>query len=113
MKRNLYPPDPSPCLRCCRVKDPRNCENKNCQTWRRWFLRRWELIRGYPRQAQEQAKLTPVGISVGGNRYAPPHQTRNYLIHDPCQSCLCPKDLCTTPCPSRRNWEDARKDVLQ
>ena len=103
---------PSPCLRCTRVKDPRNCENKNCQDWRRWFICRWEQIRAYPRQAKDNEKLQAVGITLGGRRYAAPHQTRKYLNNDPCQSCRCPRELCTSPCPTRRAWDDARKDVL-
>ena len=35
----------SPCVTCTRVKDPENCENKSCQVWREWFIRRWEEIR--------------------------------------------------------------------
>ena len=35
----------SPCLNCTRVKDPKNCENKNCPVWREWFIRRWEEMR--------------------------------------------------------------------
>lgn len=102
----------SPCLRCVRVSDPRNCENKNCPLWRRWFIDRWDTLRKQPRQAKEEQVLMPVGISVGGNRYAHPSQTRAYLQNDPCQSCLCPKDLCVTPCPTRRAWDESRKDVF-
>jgi hypothetical protein len=102
----------SPCLRCTRVKDPRNCENKNCQQWQRWFINRWDSLRACPRQAKEQEVLMPVGISVGGTRYAHPNHTRTYLKNDPCNACRCPKDLCTSPCPSKRAWEESRKDVL-
>ena len=110
MRTNLQ--QTSPCLRCTRVKDPRSCENKNCQVWQRWFINRWDLLRGQPLQAKEQEVLMPVGISVGGTRYAHPNHTRKYLQNDPCKACRCPKDLCTTPCPSRRAWEESRKDVL-
>ena len=34
-----------PCLTCTRVKDPANCENKSCQTWREWFLKKWGELR--------------------------------------------------------------------
>ena len=34
-----------PCDTCTRVKDPKNCENKQCQVWRNWFLRKWEELR--------------------------------------------------------------------
>ena len=36
-----------PCLTCKRVKDPANCENKSCQAWREWFVKKWgELHNG-------------------------------------------------------------------
>lgn len=35
----------NPCLTCTRVKDPHNCENKNCREWREWFVRKWEELR--------------------------------------------------------------------
>ena len=35
----------NPCLTCTRVKDQENCENKSCQAWREWFLRRLEELR--------------------------------------------------------------------
>lgn len=35
----------SPCLACTRVKDPEECENKQCKAWRDWFIRRWEEVR--------------------------------------------------------------------
>ena len=34
----------SPCLTCTRVKDPANCENKNCQAWKAWFLKKWNEL---------------------------------------------------------------------
>ena len=36
---------PSPCLTCTRVTHPEDCENKKCNDWRQWFLRRWAQIR--------------------------------------------------------------------
>lgn len=104
--------NPSPCLRCTRVADPRNCENKNCQLWRKWFLHRWAQIHNYPRQKMEQVKLEPVGVVLGGKHYAAPHQVQQYLSKDPCQDCLCPKDLCSTPCGVRRAWENAKREVF-
>ncbi len=103
---------PSPCLTCTRVADPRNCENKNCQLWRKWFLGRWEQIHNYPRVKMEQAKMQPVGVNVGGTHYAAPHQVTGYLETDPCEKCLCPKDLCTSACRVRRAWEEARQEVF-
>ncbi len=102
----------SPCLRCIKVADPRNCENKNCKTWQAWFLGRWELIRQYPRQEMDRTPLKPAGVAIGGSRYCHPAQVKTYLTKDPCESCRCPKDLCTTPCRIRRTWEEARGDVL-
>ena len=37
----------NPCTTCSRVKCPADCENKQCQTWRRWFLHRWSQIHGF------------------------------------------------------------------
>ena len=34
-----------PCSTCTRVEDPKDCENKRCQTWRDWFIQRWEQMR--------------------------------------------------------------------
>lgn len=97
--------EPSPCLSCTRVKDPENCENKHCKPWQAWFLQRWSLIHRYPREKMEQAELKPVGVKVGGRVYAAPHQVEAYRKNDPCKECLCPKDLCASPCPLRRAWE--------
>ncbi|MBQ7341013.1 MAG: hypothetical protein IJW41_02460 [Oscillospiraceae bacterium] len=96
--------DPSPCLTCTRVRDPENCENKGCKVWRQWFIKRWELIHRYPREAMEQMELKPVGVNVGGRVYAAPHQVEDYRMKDPCGDCLCPKELCHSPCPLRREW---------
>ena len=109
MKQYKYP---SPCLGCTRVADPRNCENKNCKPWRQWFLDRWALIHGYPRQQMEESKPEPFGVNVGGRSYAAPHQVQRYLSKDPCEGCLCPKDLCAEPCRVRRAWEEARSEVF-
>lgn len=109
MKKEKYP---SPCLSCTLVADPRDCDNKNCQPWRKWFLHRWEQIHNYPRAHMEHAELKPVGVNVGGTHYAAPHQTRQYLNNDPCQACLCPKDLCSSPCRVKRAWEEAKQEVF-
>ena len=103
---------PSPCLTCSRVPDPRECDHKACRPWQQWFLARWELIHNYPRAKMEAAELKPVGVKIGGRPYAAPHQVRRYVQNDPCQSCLCPKDLCLTPCPVKKAWEQTRKDVF-
>ncbi len=103
---------PSPCLRCTRVANPRECDNKNCKQWQAWFLQRWEMIHAYPRKKMEQSKVVPVGVPLGGQHYAAPHQVQAYLRTDPCQACLCPKDLCATPCRIRRDWEAAKQEVF-
>lgn len=33
-----------PCLTCTRVKDPKNCENKQCWVWQQWWIKRWKEI---------------------------------------------------------------------
>lgn len=101
----------SPCLTCTRVRDPRECENKNCRVWRQWFLERWEQIHSYPRR-QQQVQPQPVGVNVGGQTYAAPNQIENYLQKDPCEGCLCPRDLCAEPCRVKRAWNEARNEVL-
>jgi hypothetical protein len=35
----------SPCLTCTKVQDPKNCENKSCSEWRKWFIQAWERLR--------------------------------------------------------------------
>lgn len=102
---------PSPCLSCTRVKDPRDCENKNCQIWRRWFIARWEALRTAARQ---QMEVTPqkAGVSLNGQTYAAPHQVRAYLQKDPCDGCVCPQNLCSEPCKLKANWLAAREDVM-
>lgn len=102
----------SPCLTCTRVANPRNCENKNCKPWQAWFLARWEAIRENYRARMAQSKTEPVGITVSGRHYAAPHQVTSYLQNDPCDSCLCSKELCRLPCPGKIAWNKARKDVL-
>lgn len=101
----------SPCLTCTRVEDPRNCENKKCQPWRNWFVARWDAIRSSARAEMEQTPQK-VGVPLDGQTYAAPHQVKKYLQEDPCDKCLCPKDLCRLPCRLKNNWEKARKDVL-
>lgn len=104
--------DPSPCLSCNRVRNPENCENKRCNYWQAWFLRRWALIHSYPRRMHERPCGDRPGVSVGGNRYMPPHQVREYLVSDPCGSCRSTRDLCGQPCRVRRTWTEER-EILQ
>lgn len=101
----------SPCMDCLRVKDPQNCENKNCKVWQKWFLYRWAQIRAYPWQAMEQQPLKPVGIPLGGHTYCHPDQKRAYIASDPCRTCQCPASLCAGPCKVRRVWEEAKGEI--
>lgn len=97
----------SPCLVCTRVSNPQDCENKNCKSWQKWFLGRWAAIRAYPRVMMDHAKREPVGVVVSGTYYAAPHQVADYRNNDPCKTCLCPKDLCNTPCRQKTAWKQA------
>lgn len=101
----------SPCLYCTRVKEPQNCENKLCKDWQAWFIDRWETIRAQIRAQMETAPVQDIGIPLGGNRYVSPHRMREYLEHDPCDQCLYPKDQCGVPCPTRKRWEEMKKEV--
>jgi len=103
---------PSPCLSCDRMVNPRLCDDKDCKAWRSWFIQRWEALRALPRQHLEQAGGTPLGTKIGGQRYVLPHQVMGYLEKDPCVGCLCPKDLCAEPCRVRRDWDMARNEVF-
>ena len=103
---------PSPCLSCTRVANPLDCENKQCKLWQKWFLARWALIHAYPRKAMDKDDRKPSGVSVGGRTYAPPERMREYLATDPCKGCLCPRDLCTTPCRVKETWVKAKEERL-
>lgn len=112
MARYKQPPLTNPCLRCAQVADPENCQNKNCVDWQLWFTTRWDRMRQNLRQDMEALDLKPIGVNIGGNYYTPSHQRQAYLRKDPCKECFCPKDLCITPCPLRRSWEEAKGDGL-
>ena len=101
----------SPCGYCTRVADPRQCENKNCMLWRKWYIDRWEAMRAAVRLRMDQP-AAPVGVCVSGTYYAAPHQVEAYLEADPCVGCLCPQDLCGTPCRAKASWERSRREVL-
>lgn len=101
----------SPCLSCSRVKDPENCENKNCKLWRQWFSSRWDAVRSNPRLQMEGTSAGLEGVSIGGRSYVLPHRIREYLEKNPCRDCMCPRELCTSPCPARRAWENIKKEV--
>ena len=103
----------SPCLQCTRVRDPKNCENKLCKDWQAWFIDRWESMRDFVRSEMEQAPTQEVGIPLGGRIYAHPHRVREYMQQDPCQRCLCPKDRCEVPCPSKEAWLKMQRKVAK
>lgn len=100
----------SPCMRCTKVSDPCACEDKTCAKWRRWYIARWDAMRLQPRLMMEQP-LQPQGICIGGTCYAQPHRVRSYLQTDPCDSCLCPRDVCTLPCRAKRSWLHTRQTI--
>jgi hypothetical protein len=72
----------SPCLGCTRVKHPDDCENKQCPSWRSWFLHSWEQLRTRFARGKDPA-----------------------LLADPCKTCQFPRQTCKTPCPKRLGWE--------
>lgn len=101
----------SPCLTCCRVKNPGECENKNCRQWRSWFLESWDRARNLP-SLQRQLKKPGIGTeTIGGTAYGYPHRIREYLAQDPCMSCPFPKEYCYSPCPAKRNWIEIKKEL--
>lgn len=101
----------SPCVLCTRVSDPKNCENKNCPDWRSWWLGRWDLIHRYPRDRIDRAEVKPAGVPLGGRHYTTPQQATEFLEKDPCDGCLCPKDLCSEACKLKRAWTSAKAEV--
>lgn len=101
----------SPCLYCTGVENPAECENKNCGPWRHWFICRWEQLRREARSIWENSPGN-LGVSVGGRKYAAPHQVTEYLETDPCSQCGSPRNLCSVPCRRKRNWENNRKEIL-
>lgn len=102
----------SPCMRCTRVANPRDCDNKDCKVWRTWFVDKWNTMRAQPRLQIEHRPKETEGVVIGGVRYALPHRVNAYLQKDPCQGCLCPRDLCVLPCRVKRDWLSAKNDVL-
>ncbi len=101
----------SPCRTCTRVKNPMDCENKNCKVWRAWWTGQWDGACSKLKPLYISKSAAPQPVMVGGHPYAMPHQVREYLQKDPCESCPCPKELYTSPCPSRRTWEEIKNEV--
>lgn len=102
----------SPCMYCTSVPDPRQCENKDCGRWQSWFVGKWDALRLQVRLDREKQELVPAGVCIGGNYYSQPHRIHTYLAKDPCDQCLCPRDVCSLPCKEKRAWLQAREDVL-
>lgn len=100
----------SPCLHCTRVRDPQNCENKNCRVWREWFLTQWEQTRKLYRKGMDTAGRKN-GVPLGGRRYCSPHRITEYLQTDPCEVCKLPAELCDHPCKQKVQWDQVHKEV--
>ena len=99
----------SPCLTCQRVRDPKNCENKMCEEWRRWWIGRWDAIReGVAKQAKG-AGVQGHPVSVGGTQYHHPERVREFLKMDPCLRCPWRDGLCPNPCDTRKVWLEAKE----
>lgn len=76
----------SPCVTCTRVPNPNNCENKLCQPWKQWFLARWAEIHALANHEVVSKNLSK----------------------DPCESCVCPVEVCAVPCDKKRIWQEAQ-----
>lgn len=101
----------SPCTHCTKVPDARQCNNKDCAPWRRWYLEQWENMRAQVKENTQLKSQGQEGCSIGGVRYALPHRVKGYLDTDPCRGCMCPKELCLVPCAVKRRWQSARQTV--
>lgn len=101
----------SPCLCCTRVKDPANCNNKNCIQWQIWFAESWEAARRQLRANMDKGSEPPKGVVIGGRSYIPPNQLHYYLEHDPCQGCPFRQTLCKEHCRTRLSWQAAREEI--
>ncbi len=102
----------SPCMGCVKVANAAECDNKDCALWRKWYIQRWNDMRFSVRGDMERVKREPAGVCIGGNYYSQPHRVKGYLQKDPCDGCLCPRDLCVLPCAIKRSWQSARDNVL-
>lgn len=102
----------SPCMKCVRVSQPTQCDNKDCGVWRKWYIEKWNEMRLQPRLNMEHLQVQREGVNIGGQVYALPHRVKGYLEADPCEKCLCPKDLCRVPCKVKRSWNQARELVM-
>lgn len=101
----------SPCTYCSRVPDPRQCDNKKCVPWQKWFLAKWEETRKQFSVPYRKAVPAEGGIPLGGHRYPHPHRVREYRENGPCPACKLPKELCTAPCPAQEAWLKGKEKV--
>lgn len=108
----LKPKYPSPCSTCDKVPDPQACENKECRPWRQWFMYRWALIHAWGCYHLKQSDLQSADETAGEKVRTSQDRSRSYLSKDPCDGCICPKDLCSTPCRDKRIWQQRREDVF-
>ena len=81
-----------PCMDCDRVENPEGCEIKECMLWRRWFIHEWDRMRQRYKTVRPSA---PQEQKPSGN--------------DPCEGCVCPREMCLVPCRLKRDWESAWK----
>lgn len=99
----------SPCLTCTRVLDPQVCENKECRPWRQWFIGRWALIYAY---GQLNLMLSDPCAEHNVEDKRNLNSTIRQSSEDPCDGCVCPKDMCTVPCRAKRIWQEQKEDVF-
>lgn len=102
-----------PCLHCERVRDPRNCENKQCNEWRTWFIDRWESVRKGAMQTYGSRGIPKTAISVGGVRYHHPDSIRRFLEKDPCLQCPWRENLCKEPCATKVLWLSEKEKISE
>ena len=96
-----------PCVYCKQVPNPLECENMHCRKWQEWFVSSWNDMRHRLRVDMESRPRVPEGEVIGGVHYALPHRVDDYLRTDPCEKCVCPRDLCRVPCRIKRDWVTA------
>lgn len=106
---NVTEKTPCPCKTCRRVSNSYACDNKECTRWQEWWIEQWERTRVLFRAAKD---IQPAPAPANKLQYDTPDHVRRYLAEDPCTKCKIPKDLCSTPCRSKKNWEDAKKGEL-
>lgn len=96
---------PCPCKTCRLVSSSYACDNKECPRWSAWWKDQWEMTRALFRTAKD---ALPNPAPVNKLQYDTPDHVRRYLAEDPCDNCKIPKDLCSTPCRSKKQWDGAK-----